>query len=362
MTEPIHVTKTFLPPLEEYIEKLRKIWSSHNLTNNGPMVQELESKLQEYLGVKHVILVSNGDAGLRLCLKSMELTDEVITTPFTYVSTVSSIIWSGLKPVFADIEPNTLTIDPEQIEKAITPRTSAILATHVYGNPCDVHRLKEIADKHDLKLIYDAAHAFGVKYNGQRITNYGDVSMISLHATKLFHTGEGGLLATNNSKLAEQLEWRRRFGHDGPEKYHGVGINAKMSELHAALGLCNLKHINNIISQRKATFNQYIDQLDDSILPIKHLSLRPKCDWNYSYCPLILQSKKVAEDVEKALNTEKIFPRRYFYPSLNELPFLNYKKMPASEKIAERILCLPLSANLTSTDVRSISSLIKKAL
>lgn len=318
------------------------------------MVQELEAKLQEYLGVKHVILVSNGDAGLRLCLKSMELTGEVITTPFTYVSTVSSIIWTGLKPVFADIEPDTLTIDPEQVEKAITPNTSAILATHVYGNPCDVHRLKEIADKHNLKLIYDAAHAFGVKYEGRGITNFGDVSMISLHATKLFHTGEGGLLATNDSQLAEQLEWRRRFGHDGPEKYHGVGINAKMSELHAAMGLCNLKHIDEIIKKRQQSALSYKKALIGSSLlqPI----IRDKTSWNFMYFPVLFPNEKSLKIALKKWNLNGIYPRRYFFPSLCSLTNWGetFSETPISSNVAKKVICLPLSYETTQNQIDRI--------
>ena len=350
----LHVTQSFLPPLEDYLAYLEGIWERRQVTNNGPLLKELERRLASYLEVKHVIAVSNGDAGLRLALRGLGITGEVITTPFSYVSTMSSIIWSGLTPVFADIDKATLTIDPAAVEQAITPRTSAIMATHVYGIPCNVQQLGAVAKKHGLQIIYDAAHAFGVKYEEQGLANFGAVSMVSMHATKLFHTCEGGVLATNNDELAERLEWMRRFGHDGPESFHGVGINAKMSEMHAAMGLCNLKYIDSILAARKAAWEAY----EASFRGSEELSL-PRWPastiYNFAYFPLIFPSEAALLRAMQYLAEQNIFPRRYFYPMLNRVAQLGTcVAMPVADDVAPRVLCLPLSAEISVDDIQRV--------
>ncbi len=351
-TEPLYVTQSYLPPFEEFVAQMRQVWQTAQLTNNGPLVCEYESRLKELLGVDHIVSVDNGDAGLRVAYKALRLSGEVITTPFSYISTTSSLLWSGLKPVFADVEEDTLTLDPECVMAAITSRTTAILATHVYGNPCDVRRLAQLADQHGLKLIFDAAHAFGVRYEGQPILAYGDVSMVSLHATKLVHAAEGGILATNDSKLAEDIEWRRRFGHDGTESYHGVGINAKMSELHAGLGLCVLRHIDEIVAARRRISACYDSLIDELGLPFCYPKLRPETDYNFAYYPVLLESAEQLTRVLTFLNSQNIYPRRYFFPSMNTIKTLgDFPRMPVSEAVSSKVLCLPLSASMTEAQV-----------
>src|SRR5688572_25479009 len=234
----INVTKSFLPPIEEYVKYLEGIWERCHLTNHGPLVNELEEKLKTYLGVKNFFYLNNGTIAIQLAIKALDITGEVITTPFSYVATCSSIVWENAKPVFVDIDPGNFTIDATKIEAAITPRTSAILATHVYGIPCNVEEIDRIAKKHKLKVVYDAAHAFGVEYKGASLLNYGHISTLSFHATKLFHTVEGGGITTNDDELAHRIAYMRNFGHKGQEEFWGLGINGKSSEFHAAMGLC----------------------------------------------------------------------------------------------------------------------------
>ena len=233
----IPVTKSFLPPIEDYIEYLKQIWDSNQLTNNGPLVKELEQKLKEYFDVKHLFFVSNGTIAEQIAIKAADLKGDIITTPFSYVATTSSIVWEGCQPVFVDIDPQTLCMNPDLIEDAITEKTTGIIPTHVYGIPCDVEKIQEIAEKHSLKVIYDAAHTFGGKYKGKSIASYGDISFLSFHATKVFHTVEGGAIITNDDELAHKISYMRNFGHNGPEDFWGVGINGNNSEFHAAMGL-----------------------------------------------------------------------------------------------------------------------------
>ena len=361
--DPLYVTQSYLPPFDEFVAQMQRIWQSGQLTNNGPLVVEYEDQLKKRLGVKHIFTVDNGDAGLRVAYKAMELSGSVVTTPFSYVSTTSSLLWSGLTPIFADIDPETLTIDPQRVAESITEDTSAILATHVFGNPCDVNRLQEVADEHKLWLIYDAAHAFGVTYNDSPILSFGDVSMISLHATKIVHSGEGGLLATNDDELASQIEWRRRFGHDGTESFHGVGINAKMSELHAGLGLCVLHHYDTIVALRRKAAVAYDTAIDDLKLPISKPTIRPKTVYNSAYYPILLESESTLIRVIDYLNQRQIFPRRYFYPSLNTVAtFGHFPNMPISESVSARALCLPFSATTTEHQIRRVTNAISEAL
>ncbi len=356
----INVTKTYLPPLEEYTAYLEGIWERVHVTNHGPLVLDLEKRLKEYLGVKHLFFVNNGTIALQIAIKAAGLTGEVITTPFSYVATTSSLVWENCKPVFVDIDPDTLCLDPTLIEAAITANTTAILATHVYGNPCNVEAISEIAVKYNLKVIYDAAHAFGVKYKGTSVLNYGNISTLSFHATKLFHTGEGGAIITNDDELAHKISYMRNFGHNGPEDFFGVGINGKSSELHAAMGLCVLPKIDTLILKRKEISEQY-----DKLL-VKGSLVRPALfkdtEYNYAYYPIVFPSEDELLAVKEKLNQNSIFPRRYFYPSLNSLNYVSYVELPVSEDISKRVLCLPLFSELTLSEINTIISHIMQVL
>ena len=358
--QSIYVTKTFLPPLEDYLAYLKDIWDRNQITNNGPFVKELEEKLAAYLQVKHMVFVTNGTIALQIGLKALGLTGEIITTPFSYVATTSIILWEGCTPVFADIDPNTLCIDPEKIEEAITEKTSGILATHVYGIPCEVEKIQEIATRHNLKVIYDAAHTFGVNYNARPLVNYGDISTLSFHATKLFHTIEGGGIIANDDELAHRVSYMRNFGHRGQEDFWGVGINGKATELNAAMGLCMLPYVDDIILARKQIFSWYDEIIKN--LPLSRPPLPAKTTYNYAYYPVIFENESAMLKAKTALNEVNIFPRRYFYPSLNQLPYVQYLEMPVSEDMSKRVLCLPLSADLSQEEVILIVDKIKKAL
>lgn len=352
----IPVTKTFLPPLEEYNKHLKRAWDKQWLTNRGELVLELEQKLKKHLNVSNIIATNNGTSPLQIALKLLGNQGEIITTPFSYVATSAAIVWENCTPVFVDIHPEYLTIDETKIEAAITPKTTAILATHVFGNPCDVEAIEEIAQKYNLKVIYDAAHAFGVTYKGKSLFEYGDVSTCSFHATKLFHTGEGGAMFTKDSDLYKKLFYSHNFGHDGPLAFHGLGLNGKMSELQAALGLTVLPYIENIISERKKIVNFYNSKLDLEKFQI--IKVRNNTHWNYSYYPVIFKSEKELLVVEEKLNNHQIFPRRYFYPSLNTIEYLSGATMPISESIANRVLCLPLFLGLDELTINLICDLI----
>jgi len=353
----INVTKTFLPPQDEYQAILTRAWDSGWMTNRGILVQELEGKLKSYLAVKHIIATTNGTLPLQIAIKALDLTGDIITTPFSYVATTSSIVWEGCTPVFVDIHPDYLTIDETKIEAAITDNTSAILATHVFGNPCDVTAIEAIAKKHQLKVIYDAAHCFGVTYKGQSLFNYGDVSTCSFHATKLFHTGEGGALFSNDEALHNKLFYHHNFGHDGPEAFQGIGINAKMSELQGAMGLAVLPYMNTILAERKTVVDAYNKAFTSTALQL--LKIRPQTTWNYSYYPVIFKDEEQLQNVQNALNNEGIFPRRYFYPSLDTLPYVSSNSCDVSRKLASRILCLPLFVAIEENDLSKVITIIK---
>jgi dTDP-4-amino-4,6-dideoxygalactose transaminase len=354
----ISVTKTFFPELIDYTKQLERIWQNQWLTNRGELLQELEVKLMEYLEVNNLLLMTNGTLPIQVALKVLGKGGEIITTPFSYVATTSSIVWENCTPVFVDIHPEYLTIDEEKIEAAITPKTTAILATHVYGNPCNVDVIEKIAEKYNLKVIYDAAHCFGVVYKSKSIFTYGDVSTCSFHATKIFHTGEGGALFCEDKQLNHELFYHHNFGHNGPIEFFGVGINAKMSELQAAMGLAVLPEMNYIISERKKVVEFYNENLNFSKLT--KLRIRENTEWNYSYYPIIFESEKKLQEVEQELNKNSILPRRYFYPSLNKLPYVNDQKMLIAEYTAERVLCLPLYVGLSEKDLFLITNLINK--
>lgn len=358
----INVTKSFLPPIEKYQAHLQGIWQRAHLTNNGPLLLELEEKLKEYTKAKHFIFLNNGTSAIQIAIKGLNLSGEIITTPFSYVATTSSVVWENCEPVFADISETTLNIDADKIEALITPRTTAILATHVYGIPCDVEAIEKIARKHNLKVIYDAAHAFAVQYKGKALTSYGDASTLSFHATKLFHTVEGGALITNDENAAHRFSYLRNFGHKGVEDFWGVGINAKNSEFHAAMGLCVLPYVDEIIEKRRALSEEY----DKLLLADKTGIMRPQLPagtgYNYSYYPVVFESEKVLLSVRDSLNADFIYPRRYFYPSLSSLNYVKKQHVPISEDICRRVLCLPLYYELEPEQVKRISQIIRQVL
>lgn len=359
----LNVTKTYLPPLVEYEKYLREIWKSSWVTNNGPFVKKLEDELKTYLGARYLYLVSNATIGLQIAIKALKIKGEIITTPFSYVATTSSIVWEGCKPVFADINPDTLCIDPANIEKLITDKTQAILPVHVFGNTCDIESIGRIAKKHKLKVIYDSAHAFAVKYKGNSILNYGDVNVLSFHATKVFHTFEGGALATNDSSLAKSIWFHRNFGHLGPKRpdqFLGLGINAKNSEVHAAMGLCILPKVKEMIIKRKNLCEKYDELLSKTGLKIFRITSGTVS--NYGYYPVIFKSESQLLKVLRYLNKYDIYPRRYFYPSLNTLNYVCYYPCPVSEDISRRILCLPMYFDLKINDVQKICKLILEKL
>lgn len=352
----IPVTKPFLPPQGEFEQYINSIWERKWLTNNGPLVNELELELKNYLGVDHLLYVTNGTIALQIAIKALGLTGEIITTPFSFVATTNSIIWEGCTPVFVDIDEETFNIDPAKIERMITTNTSAILATHVYGNPCDIDAIKAIADKYSLKVIYDAAHCFGTKYKGKSVFDYGDISTTSFHATKLFHTIEGGAVFTTSPELLRKMSLLRNFGFSGPDEFSSLGINGKNCEFHAAMGLCNLKHVDEILDKRRLLSFYYWKKLTN--LKARYPRLNNDLDYNYSYFPVLFDSEELMLHCLKALENEKIYCRRYFYPSLATLPFLNSSIMPVCESVGNRILCLPLYHTLTSSDLDLITRII----
>jgi len=353
----IPVTKPFLPPLAEYNAYLEGVWQRQWLTNMGPLASDLEMKLKKHLGVSHLLFVTNGTVALQMAIKALNLTGEIITTPFSFIATTSCIVWENCTPVFADINRDNLNIDPASIEKAITDKTSAILATHVYGNPCDVEKIEAIAKKHNLKVIYDGAHAFGVKVKGKSVFEYGDVSTCSLHATKLYHSGEGGLIVTKDPQLLKKLAYMRNFGFNGPEAFAELGINGKNSELHAAMGLVNLKYIEAIHNKRKEISERY----DEKLKGLK--AVRPK--WhkdsaqNYAYYPVVFESEELLLKSVQKLAGNNIGARRYFYPSLaNTLPYLNPVELEVTDTISKKVLCLPLYYDLSLEEVDLICRLL----
>lgn len=357
----INVTKPFLPPAEEYQKYIQDIWQRNWLTNNGPLVNELELKLKEYLDLPHMLYLNNGTIAIQIAIKALGLTGEIITTPFSYVATTSSIIWEGCKPVYVDIDPHTFNIDPSKIEEAITPETTAILATHVYGNPCDIDAIDAIAKKHDLKVIYDAAHCFGTKYKGRSVFGYGDVCTTSFHATKLYHTVEGGAVFTNDPELLKRMAYMRNFGHSGPDNFVELGINGKNSEFHAAMGLCVLNHVDEILIKRKRQFSLYVNFLKHKVQIFPEVD--KKTDFNYAYFPLVLTDEAELLKVVRLLNDNWVYPRRYFYPSLNTLSYLESKKeLPIAESIASRVISLPLAHSLSDSEIEMISRIVLRGV
>jgi dTDP-4-amino-4,6-dideoxygalactose transaminase len=354
----INITKSYLPPLEEYVKHLEGIWERVYLTNNGPLVQQLEKELKAYLDIDHLLFCGNGTIVLQMAIKALGLTKEIITTPFSYCASTHAILWENCTPVFADVREDDFTIDPLKIEPLITENTEAILATHVYGNLCQIEAIEALAKKHNLKVIYDGAHSFGATYNGKSALSYGDISTCSFHATKVFHTIEGGLVTCNDDAVAEKLNLYRSFGHRFDD-YIDMGINGKNSEFHAAMGLCNLPVVPKLIEARKERFARYDAQLNLS--KIQRPVIQPETGYNYAYYPIVLETEATLLEIKAALEQVKINPRRYFYPSLNTLPFLKTTQpCPISESIALRALCLPMYPDLEEAVIDQVCEIVNK--
>lgn len=365
--EKIYVTQPFLPPLEEFIPYLEDIWERKWLTNNGYYHRQLEAVLASYLGVKYVSLFANGTLALVTALQALRITGEVITTPFSFVATTHSLCWNNIKPVFADIDPGTYNLDAEKIEAAITPCTTAILPVHIYGYPCDVHRIREIADIYGLKVIYDACHAFGVKIQGQSVLNYGDLSILSFHATKVFTTFEGGAVICHDEATKKRIDFLKNFGFAGETTVIASGINAKMNEVQAAMGLLQLKYIDGNIKKRKQLANLYRKELE-GIPGIQCLQDAAEISHNYSYFPIFINPIEYGcsrDEVYNNLKSNQIFTRRYFYPLISQFPM--YKglssarpeNLPIAEDVAQKVLCLPMYPDLSMESVEQITNLIR---
>ncbi|PWL27233.1 DegT/DnrJ/EryC1/StrS family aminotransferase [uncultured Roseivirga sp.] len=357
----IPVTKPFLPPKPEFDKYVTEAWNRNWLTNNGPIINQLELKLKDHLNLPHFLLVLNGTIALQLAFKALNLRGKFITTPFSYIATVSSAVWEGLEPVFVDIDTETFNIDPDQIEDKISDDVSCIVATHVFGNPCNIEAIQKIASKYSLPVIYDAAHTFGVRYKGKSLMSYGTISTLSLHATKLYHMTEGGAVSTNDPDLLKHMAFARNFGHKG-ETFEGVGINGKNSEFHAAMGLANYPYINQIIEKRRKLTELYNQIFDQNNVNLGRQRILSDTDYNYAYYPVVFEDEGELLRVIKSLEGNYIHPRRYFYPSLNEIPYVPYQAMRNSESLSKRILCLPLYYDLTESDVEYITRIIIRTL
>jgi len=364
---PVYVTQPALPPLEEFQPYLEKIWESKWLTNNGPFHQELEKKLADYLGVEHLALFANGTLALVTALQALRITGEVITTPFSFVATAHSLLWNGIKPVFVDIHPETFNLDPEKIEAAITSHTTAIMPVHVYGRPCDVEKIQRIADIYGLKVIYDAAHAFGVNYKGNSILKHGDLSTMSFHATKVFNTFEGGAIVCPDNKTKERIDDLKNFGFHDEVTVVAPGINAKMNEIQAAFGLLQLKHIDEAINRRKEIDSIYREELS-RIKGISLPPLPPDTKYNYAYFPILIEKEYplTRDGLNDKLRQHGIFPRRYFYPLISDfpmyrgLPSASKTNLPVANKIADKVLCLPIYPTLKSDEQQKVIKIIKE--
>lgn len=364
MSDKILVTKSSMPPLDEYIEEIKELWETHWLTNMGIKHQTLENNLKEYLGVKNISLMTNGHMALELCIQAMNLTGEVITTPFTFASTTHAIVRNGLTPVFCDINPVDFTIDVEKIESLITDKTSAIIPVHVYGNVCNIGEIERIAKKYDLKVIYDAAHTFGVKYNEKGIGTYGDASMFSFHATKVFNTIEGGAVCFNDIELGKKLYQLKNFGIKNENIVDAIGSNAKMNEFQAAMGICNLRHVDEEINKRKKVVERYRSYLSD-IEGIQLSPIQKNVQSNYAYFPIVIDEKKFGltrNEISDKLKENNIFSRKYFYPITNSFDCYNdlydVNRTPIALHISKRVLTLPLYADLSLDDVDRICKII----
>ncbi len=357
----ITVTKPFLPPQEEYNKFVNGIWKRNWLTNNGPLVNDFELKVKEYLGLDHFAFLANGTLALQLAIKALELSGEIITTPFTYIATSSSVVWQSCKPVFVDIESAYFNIDPQKIEAAITDKTSAVLATHIFGYPCQIDEIQRIADKHKLKVIYDASHCFGTRYKEKSVFKYGDLSTVSFHATKLIHTIEGGGIFTTKPDLLKKVTYLRNFGHDGPYHFEGLGINAKNSEFHAAMGLSVLPYADKILEKRKsdsAYYDSFLEKYNQHKLVVESV-----VDHNFAYYPFLFENETICIKVIEELENNRVSPRRYFYPLLSDVNYLkgDYDVKIASD-VSKRIICLPLFYDLTAEEIDYIIRIIIRTI
>lgn len=368
MTKPIFVTQPYLPPLEEFLPYLEEIWDSKILTNAGPFHAKLEQALCEYLGVKHISLFTNGTIALVTALQALRVTGEVITTPYSFVATSHSLLWNGIKPVFVDVDPKTLNMDPARIEAAITPQTTAIMPVHCYGHPCDVDAIQKIADNYNLKIIYDAAHAFGVKCHCGSVLNHGDLSVLSFHATKVFNTFEGGAIVSPDAKTKLRIDQLKNFGFVDEVTVVAPGINGKMSEINAAFGLLQLKKVDIALAKRREIDSNYRSLLRD-VKGIKCLDDSGELVANYSYFPILVEAQFPIgrDDLYLRLKEKKIFSRRYFYPLISEFPMYRSmqsarrENLPVAHKAAREVLCLPIYPSLEMSDVVKIVDVIKEA-
>lgn len=364
MSKPIFVTQPSLPPLEHFIPYLERIWASRILSNGGPLHQELEAELCRYLGVPHISLFNNGTIALMTALQTLGLQGEVITTPYTFVATANAIVWNGLAPVFVDVDPDTCNIHPDSIEAAITPETSAILAVHCYGTPCDVEAIEAIAARHDLKVIYDAAHAFGVRCHcGQSVLTHGDLSVLSFHATKVFNTFEGGAIVCHTAEMKARIDQLKNFGFESERSISVAGLNGKMSEVQAAMGLLQLQHVEGYISQRAGVAALYRTSL--SGLPGLRMLEGTSLAANNSYFPVFFASADLREAVRMALLEQGVTPRRYFWPLVTEFEAfasLRHHGLLQAQQLADTVLCLPMYPELEPTDIQRITGVISNVI
>jgi len=362
MNPPLYVTKSYLPELSEFTKYLERIWDSHTLTNGGPFHEQLEIALASHLGVKQISLFTNGTLALMTAFQTLRISGDVITTPFSFPATAHSLLWNGIKPVFCDIEPDTFNLDPNKIQKCITPDTRAILPVHVFGNPCNLEQIQEIATLHGLKVIYDACHSFGVKHKGTSVLNAGDLSILSFHATKIFNTFEGGAIISHDHVTKQRIDFLKNFGYLDEVTIVTPGINGKMSEIQAAMGLLQLKTIDQRIQNLKAIARHYRERLT-SVEGISFLHDLDDVTHNYAYFPILIDEKSFGTSRDKTyelLQTYNIFTRRYFYPLISEfpvyksLPSADPKNLPVATAISKKILCLPNYAMLTQNEVDRI--------
>lgn len=358
--EPIYVTRAFMPPLEEYQELMRGVWERGYVTNNGPLLKEFESELARRYGLDGTIFMVNGTIALHLAIRALELKGEVITTGFSHPVTTTSLMWEGCTPVFVDVDPGTFCIDPALIEARITPRTTGIVATHVYGIPCDVDAIADIAERHGLKVLYDGAHAFGTRVQGRSILDFGDVSTTSYHATKIFHTVEGGSMHARDPELHKRLVLLRTMGQFG-EEFFIPGMNAKNSEMHAAMGVANLKYYDEIMAARKHQWQLYYKLLQDS--PLQLARVPEGIEYNHSYFPVVFRSEQELERVRQVMNDLNVFPRRYFRPACTQLPYVDkVGECPIAERMAGSVLCLPMYHGLSDDVIERIVAIMKHTL
>ena len=366
--KPIYVTQPHLPPLEEFIPYLEQIWDNKILTNNGPFHKQLEQALCDYLGVEHLALFTNGTIALVTALQALRISGEVITTPYSFVATAHSLLWNNIKPVFVDIDPDTCNLDPDRIEEAITPQTTAIMPVHCYGNPCSVERIQTIADTYGLKVIYDAAHAFGVQYKGASLLRHGDLSVLSFHATKVFNTFEGGAIVCPDAKTKQRIDYLKNFGFADEVTITAPGINGKMSEFNAAFGLLQLKHIDDALARRREIEARYREALVD-VPGISLLPTPPDTRGNASYFPILVgDAYPLSRDaLYQKLKDAGIHGRRYFYPLISDMPMYRglssakAENLKHSHQIADRVICLPIYPSLLNEQVDAVAALVSGA-